>query len=67
MFQNALFEKIKGDGQCLNNTQFYRHVSFLKTVQYQETAFMYQVINSTSDYVKTKSVNSVPSSKKYTS
>jgi hypothetical protein len=67
MFQTTVFEKIKGDGQCLNNTNFYRHVSFLRTVQYQETALMYQMINSTLDYVKTKSVNSVPSSKKYTS
>jgi len=67
MFQNALFGKIKGAGQCLNNTHFYRHVSFPITVQYQDAAFTYQIINSTSDYVKTKSVNGVPSTKKYTS
>lgn len=66
MFQNALFEKIKGDGQCLNNTHFYRQFFFLRTVQYQETAFMYQMINVTSDYVD-KIVNCVPSNKKYTS
>jgi hypothetical protein len=60
-------EKIKGDGQCLNNTHVYRHISFLKPALYQETALVYQMNNDTSDYVKTKFVNCGQTRKKYTS